>query len=267
MIKLKRILPEQKGNERTTQVVVITPEAYSSHTAWTAWLTRRRTLSITKHTYPNGKLMSAARQLNAEADNVDVAVVQLIAGKEQFKGQITSVQALSTVCERKGIRLIIIGPETESSVDKKSEDYQRLMQWLNASNLDVIDISDLTNAAYYDNQTNNLNDAGNRVIAKRVLRYLGPASKEDSEEISSKEKEKAAKAAGRVKSAGEIAKNKFVKLKSGAIAIAPAARIRTGEATDWETVMDFLIEKGLSQAGAAGIAGNMRIESNFKPDV
>ena len=40
----------------------------------------------------------------------------------------------------------------------------------------------------------------------------------------------------------------------------------TGENADAMQVMQFLIDKGLSVAGAAGIAGNMKIESNFKTD-
>ena len=40
----------------------------------------------------------------------------------------------------------------------------------------------------------------------------------------------------------------------------------SGENTDAMQVMQFLIDKGLSIAGAAGIAGNMKIESNFKTD-
>lgn len=40
----------------------------------------------------------------------------------------------------------------------------------------------------------------------------------------------------------------------------------TGENTNAMQVMQFLIDKGLSVAGAAGIAGNMKIESNFKTD-
>jgi len=40
----------------------------------------------------------------------------------------------------------------------------------------------------------------------------------------------------------------------------------TGENTDAMEVMQYLVDKGLSVAGAAGIAGNMKVESNFKTD-
>ena len=40
-----------------------------------------------------------------------------------------------------------------------------------------------------------------------------------------------------------------------------------GESTEPNEVIAFLIDKGLSVAGAAGIAGNMKIESNFKTSV
>jgi hypothetical protein len=51
------------------------------------------------------------------------------------------------------------------------------------------------------------------------------------------------------------------------VTIPAKLRVRTGETTDWEAVMDFFIDKGMTKAGAAGIAGNMKIESNFKPDI
>ena len=53
----------------------------------------------------------------------------------------------------------------------------------------------------------------------------------------------------------------------------PASKARTkiqltdGEIGDAMNVIRFLIDKGLSVAGAAGIAGNMKIESNFKTAV
>jgi hypothetical protein len=46
------------------------------------------------------------------------------------------------------------------------------------------------------------------------------------------------------------------------------ARVKyTGENTDAMEVMQFLVDKGLSVAGAAGIAGNMKVESSFKTDI
>jgi len=44
-------------------------------------------------------------------------------------------------------------------------------------------------------------------------------------------------------------------------------QLTDGEIVDAMNVMRFLIDKGLSAAGAAGIAGNMKIESNFKTAV
>ena len=45
------------------------------------------------------------------------------------------------------------------------------------------------------------------------------------------------------------------------------SRLSKGEIIDAMKVIKFLIDKGLSAAGAAGIAGNMKIESNFKTSV
>ena len=264
MIKLVNILTEQAGNEQPTQVVIIAPEAYATHMAWTRFLQRNKNLSVSKHTYPSDDLTDAATRLDAESADTDVAVVQLIANKQPLKTQITSVQALKQVCDRKGIRLVVIGPETESLTTQSSQKYQRLMQWLTGSNLDVVNISDLTNASYYDAETKNLNVAGNKVVAARVMRYLRQENPSIETDQPSDEEEKAA---GRVNPAGKNAATPFVTLAGGQIAIPLANRRRTGETTDWETVMDYLIEKGLSQAGAAGIAGNIRHESNFKPDI
>jgi hypothetical protein len=74
---------------------------------------------------------------------------------------------------------------------------------------------------------------------------------------------------------GELNKKTLTKLFSiGAIAAVSDAdeldkQIKTraksvGEHTDAMQVMQFLIDKGLSVAGAAGIAGNMEVESQFK---
>ena len=76
---------------------------------------------------------------------------------------------------------------------------------------------------------------------------------------------------------GEINKQTLTKLFSaGAIGVIatepkPVEKIKKqfgykGENADAMQVMQFLIDKGLSVAGAAGIAGNMKIESNFKTD-
>lgn len=264
MIKLVNILTEQAGNEQPTKVAIIAPEAYATNLAWTQFLQRNTNLSVSKYTYPSDDLTDAARRLENEVADVDIAVVQLIANNQPLKAQITSVQSLKQVSDRKGIRLVLIGPETESSTSQPSRKYQRLMQWLNGTNLDVVDIADLTNASYYDPETKNLNAAGNKVIASRIMRYLRQENSDIETEQPSDEEEKAA---GKVKSAGKVAATPFVTLSGGAIAIPLANRMRTGETTDFETVMDFLMDKGLSQAGAAGIAGNIRVESNFKPDV
>jgi hypothetical protein len=79
-------------------------------------------------------------------------------------------------------------------------------------------------------------------------------------------------------SSGELNKRTLAKLFSiNAIpAIAAAAEIipikiqkrigKIGQSAEAMEVLEFLIDKGLSVAGAAGIAGNMQVESQFKTD-
>lgn len=275
MIKLSNILREWKGDEQTTQVVAIMPEEYQGQINWTNYLQRNKSLTVSKHTYPSDNMLSAAKTLAAESDNATLAIVQLIANKQPLKAKITSVDALKNICDRKDIQLVLIGPEPESFKTKPSADYQQFMKWLSSSGLQVIDLSDLTNPSYYDESTNDLNKQGNRIIVKRIAATIAlqnptlaaSIESEDSEDSEDQEKNTEKQAAGKVKPDGDIAKNPVVIAPGGAMYIPISNRRRTGEATDWETVMDFLIEKGLSQAGAAGVAGNMRIESNFKPDV
>lgn len=264
MIKLTNILSEQGGDEQPLQLTIIAPEAYETHMAWTRFLQRNKKLSVTKHTYPSDELFAAAKQISAESDGIDVAIVQLIANKEPLNSQIKSVQALKQVCERKGIRLIVLGPETESFTDGSDRKYQQLMRWLAAANITIIDISDLTDTAYYDTDTKDLNAIGNKVIMRRVMRILKQIEPElESEDPTDAEK----KAAGQVKPVGKIEDDQFAIAKNGVLVIPDVNQVRTGETTDWEAVMDFYVDKGLSVAGAAAMAGNFKVESNFKPDV
>jgi hypothetical protein len=76
---------------------------------------------------------------------------------------------------------------------------------------------------------------------------------------------------------GELDKQTIVKLlsitaiaaDSGAEVIKKSIKSKKskGERTTATVVMDFLIDKGLSIAGAAGIAGNMQVESQFRTDI
>jgi hypothetical protein len=71
-------------------------------------------------------------------------------------------------------------------------------------------------------------------------------------------------------STGKVNSKTIDKLQLAPI-LATAAKqkiqLAQGENGDAMQIMAYLIEKGLSVAGAAGIAGNMKIESNFKTSV
>jgi hypothetical protein len=70
---------------------------------------------------------------------------------------------------------------------------------------------------------------------------------------------------------GKVDSKTLKKIQAAVIPISATSKVKVqlsnGENTNAMEVMSFLIDKGLSVAGAAGIAGNMKIESNFKTSI
>lgn len=145
----------------------------------------------------------------------------------------------------------------DNPVSQGDSGFNKLDAWLAKSGLRFIRVGDLNSNDYLSKDGKEVNKSGNTVLYRNTMRYLKMISptldidpaKSDSEMIT------------------KIPDTNKLTSVDGVLSLPAEFRKRTGEATDWETVMDFFIEKGMTKQGAAGIAGNMKIESNFKPDV
>ena len=154
----------------------------------------------------------------------------------------------------------------DNPVSKDSTRFDAVDMWLQKSGFNFIKIGNLTRD-YVDRNNRVLNRAGNDVIYRKVMRYLkrfDPKLEPQDLDANTTNKigpEDLKQKAINTRKAGDAL------TKAGGVVTIPAAlRTRTGETTDWEAVMDFFIDKGMPKAGAAAIAGNMKVESNFKPD-
>jgi hypothetical protein len=142
----------------------------------------------------------------------------------------------------------------DNPVSDSDSKFDEIDQWLKKSGFNFITVGNLS-ADYVNRKGRDLNKAGNDIIYRKVVRYLKRIDAKLEPDNTQDD------TAGIKKPEGdELA-------STNAITLPAKYRKRTGEATDWEAVMDFFIDKGIPKAGAAAIAGNMKVESNFKPDV
>lgn len=145
----------------------------------------------------------------------------------------------------------------DNPVSRGDSKFNQLDAWLAKSGLRFIRVGDLTRKDYLTRSGKDVNQAGNTVLYRNTMRYLKNIRPElDIEDPKADSK-----------TVTDIPTSDKLTNVDGVITLPVQLRKRTGETTDWEAVMDFFIDKGMTKEGAAGIAGNMKIESNFKPDV
>jgi LAS superfamily LD-carboxypeptidase LdcB len=107
-----------------------------------------------------------------------------------------------------------------------------------------------------------LNKAGERIVYAKLASYL--KTMDASLDLTPIEEKEPEDAAGHDATHIPNTKQNTISLEPEKNAIGALPVINQAE-TDWELVMAFLVGKGLSVAGAAGVAGNIKIESNFNP--
>jgi hypothetical protein len=253
MIKLTNILSEQSANP--LQVLFVT----NANTNATGYYAKR----VLAHRDISGKIVTAdsndinslikavSRSITTEYQTLIIQYSGL--EKTALNKAIAGLQRISAIATRFNIPVAFV----DNPVSRGDSEFNQLDAWLAKSGLRFIRVGDLTPKDYLTRSGKDVNRAGNSVLYRNILRYLKSMRPDlDIEQP---------------KSDSETVKDvpttdKMTKV-NGVIALPAQYRKRTGETTDWEAVMDFFIDKGMSKPGAAGIAGNMKIESNFKPDV
>jgi hypothetical protein len=118
-------------------------------------------------------------------------------------------------------------------------------------------LPEIADDSYFESNGIVLNKSGNQIIYSKLLQYL--KTLDDSIEIDVDDSEE--KDTGNDDEIQMFAQPGIAKVTD------KAGTITLGKATPgkWQDVMAYLISKGLTKEGAAGVAGNMKIESNFNP--
>ena len=253
MIKLHNILFEQpSGYKRKLNVLFIT-----DYPAETIGNYATRLIATEKVT---GEIKSYSKQSSEEMVSLllhnittkfDLVVIQ-VSGLYDKSGKelLTNLYRAIDIAKRRDAQIIFIATPTTRFIDTdRNLDYVDNVYDIISKYADVITLPEVTDDDYFTGNGSILNKAGNLIIYDKLLTQL--KSIDTDIEIDPTDTEEP--------ETGETTDNGQLLVKRNKIVPISANR----EITTWEAVMKFLIDKGLTVAGAAGVAGNIKIESDF----
>ena len=179
------------------------------------------------------------------------------------KAAISNLSEAFNIVKRSGAKLIAISNPTKSFLTKDDRNYKdhgypsndEIGTWVNQQTIsdETIDVNSL-GAKYLAPNHVSLNNAAQKYIAKNLLALVGELNIEpkDDVETAADTKSVAATKSSAAATAADVTDTGVT------------VDVTKGEMATPKQVFDFLVGKGLSPAGAAGILGNMKAESNFK---
>jgi hypothetical protein len=271
MIKLRSILLEQPQEAKKLNVLFITD--YPTDTVNNYAKSLIATGEIT------GEVKSYSREDSLEAvslvaynisTKIDLLVVQVSGVRDKSgKTLYNNLSKISEIAERKRVPVVFIAtPTTDFSNSVKDYDYIDQAYNLLAKRNEVIEMPELNDDSYFSGNGLSLNKAGERIVYSKLASYLKTLDAElDLTPIEEKEPEEADVATlvptskqNTIGPNGQVPGDTI----AAATSIAALPAISQGDIS-WQRIMAFLVDKGLTVAGAAGIAGNMKIESEFNP--
>ena len=256
MIKLHNILFEQPSDaKRKLNVLFIT-----DYPAETIGNYANRLIANEKVT---GEVKSYSKQSSEEMISLllhnittkfDLVVIQ-ISGLYDKSGKelLTNLYRAIDIAKRRNVNIIFVATPTTRFINTdRNLDYIDKVYDIIGKYTDVITLPEITDDDYFVGNGTVLNKAGNLIIYDKILSQLKTIDANIKITPSDIEEPKTGQDAETINR-----KRKIVKPNK----IAPI--VTDHEITTWEAVMKFLIDKGLTIAGAAGVAGNMKIESDF----
>jgi len=255
MIKLKNILFEQKKSSDKLNVLFIT-----DYPAETIGNFAKRLIANRK---VNGEIKTYSKQDSLEAvsllaHNISTAfnlIVVQVSGvyDKSAKELYNNLSRITMIADRKKIPIVFIAtPTTQFATTKRDLDYIDQAYNVLSKRFNVIEMPEINDDSYFTGNGLYLNNAGSQIAYQKILNYLKDIDNnieittDDTEEIES-----------------EKPQQKSVIKK----VVAPIKKSTANIDTDWKMIMKLLIDRGLSVAGAAGVAGNMKVESGFKTDI
>jgi hypothetical protein len=264
MIKLRSILLEQQEAKKLNVLFVTDyPTATVNNYAKSLIATGEITGEIKSYSREDSLEAVSLVAYNISA-KIDLLVVQVSGVRDKSgKTLYNNLSKISEIAERKRVPVVFIAtPTTDFSNSVKDYDYIDQAYNLLAKRNEVIEMPELNDDSYFSGNGLSLNKAGERIVYAKLASYL--KTMDASLDLTPIEEKEPEDAAGHDATHIPNAKQNTISLEPEKNSIGALPVINQAE-TDWELVMAFLVEKGLSVAGAAGVAGNIKIESNFNP--
>jgi hypothetical protein len=256
MIKLRKILFEQSEATKKLNVLFVTD--YPTETVNNF---AKRLIATDKVTgeikyYPDQDSSKAVSLVARNLSSKFSLVVVQISGQfdKSARSLFLNLNRIDSIAERKDVPVVFIATPTTNFVDsKRNLDYIDQAYNVLSKRVTVIELPEINDDSYFTGDGLNFSAAGNQIIYAKMLNYL--KSKDSDIEITDDDKEE-------LHPETPVTKSVVKKIKKAA-PISTAANFDA----DWKMIMKLLIDRGLSVAAAAGVAGNMKVESGFKTDI
>ena len=297
MIRLKSLLFEDKPKSDKVRVLLVGDEFSQPKFSFMNRLLRQESVTGNKFIEPGADSESMMNTVRAEIGNGYDAVVVFVSGRNEqatLLNIIENFQLIIRFAKKLDIKCILCTiPSFEYIDDKKKQSDEKFIKkinnvndWLTSSaNADIIDVNFLTDKRdYFTRSGNELNQEANSRIFKNLIEILNSVKSDKNskgettantvtvagKKYNINDIQKKLKERGIVVTKDEIRSgdvdDKIVKLKVASDTVTNAddtndVIIGDGERATKDDIIDYLVSKGLSPAGAAGVAANLYVES------
>lgn len=266
MIKLRNILFEQEQDKEKLNVLFITDYPTDNIGNFAKRLIATHKVTGTVKSYSKQDSSEAVSLLAHNISTEYDLIVTQISGvyDKNIKDLIYNLNRINIISERKKIPVVFIAtPTLRFASMKRDLDFIDHAYDAISRKAEVIELPEIIDNSYFDANGFILNKSGQQLVFNKILQYLKTLDSdieitpEDSEEMDTGND-------GNEPSRMNRVINKVIdKIKTNTDTLAlPIGKAKPGR---WQDVMAYLIGKGLTKEGAAGVAGNMKIESNFNP--
>jgi hypothetical protein len=299
MIRLKSLLFEDKPAPETARVLLVGDQFSKPKYSFMNRLFRLQTIAGAKFIEPGADSESMMNTVRNEINNGYNAVVVFCSGRNENKTLLNIIENFRLIirfAQKADVKCILCTIPSFDYIDNKKDQVDEKFEkkintinnWLttNADADDIIDINFLTDKReYFSKSGNDLNQEANSKLFKAAISVLSdtiPSRSTDSEDSAAETVTVAGKKydiddiqqklnkRGIVATKDEIRAGK-VDDKIEALKVAPVVApvvvdttkvtVGTEQRGTAKTIIDYLKSKGLSDAGAAGVAANLYVES------
>lgn len=297
MIRLKSLLFEDKPKSEKLRVLLVGDEFSKPKFSFMNRLSRQESVDVNKFIDVGADSESMMNTVRSEINNGYNAVVVFCSGRNEdttLLNIIENFQLIIRFAKKANAKCILCTiPSFEYIENKKKQSDEKFIkkinnvnEWLtNSADANIIDVNFLTDKRdYFTRSGNELNQEANSRIFKNLIEILNSVKSDKNnkgettantvtvagKKYNINDIQKKLKERGIVVTKDEIRSgdvdDKIVKLKVASDTVTNAddtndVIIGDGERATKDDIIDYLVSKGLSPAGAAGVAANLYVES------